>query len=403
MNSAVILNYANPKSKRAIHALSAFCACMLYVSHAHAIDWESRSSRYLSLEGGWITGSKIPMSPDAQIEFDKASATAEQPALAEAKIVTSRLRGVEWIGKGRVQFGTEGFSDDLNHQLEFDVVASGVLSNSTTGVFYSPPGLKIFPHDALGGRNQGWSLGGRSAYHWIPFGSFGLHFTGHYLVGSDAFKRSFNSIDVSASAELKASRFVLNPAVSILRLTAVDTLPAADVSSWLLDIEWLGNAFIKFKNPSGYPLVKKSNIIALGSRLLVNAMENEGTYLELNFTPRMQIVRGLILSSHFRSLSGNSRSYIAPSLAVAIADRARQTNDWAPPEASAEYSSQTIEWKNTLTKRVDRGFNLSLSVLYTSRSSTYVPSAGSRLQYSALLDKAYESSIRYFLGCEFLL
>ena len=385
------------------NSLCAACLSLPIFFSAHALDWESRGSRYLSLEGGWIEGSKIPISPETQSEFDKASANAEQPALAENKIVTKRLRGVECIGKGSVQFGAEGFNRNLTHQLELDVVASGILSNSTTGVFYNPPGLNLFPHDALGGRNQGWTLGGSGGYHWIPFGSFGLHFNGRYLVGSESFKSVFNSIDLSASAELKAARFVVKPAVSMVRLTAADTLPAADVSSWLLDVEWAGNEFIKFKNPSGYPLVKKSNVVALGSNLLIQAMENEGSYLELNLTPRLQIVRGLTLASHYRSLSGDSRSYIAPSLAEAIGDRARKFDDWTPPEASAEYSSHTIEWKNSLTKRMDRGFYVSLSVLYTSRSSTYLPSAGSRLQYSALLDKAYESSIRYFLGSEFLL
>jgi hypothetical protein len=376
---------------------------VIFAGSAEGLDWESRSSRYLSVEGGWLVGSKIPISSKTQEEFDKASANAEQSSLAESKIVTSRLRGLEWIGKGSTQIGAEGFSSNLNHQLELDVVASGVLSNSTTGVFYNPPGLSIFPHDALGGRNQGWTLGGSGGYHWVPFGSFGLHFNGRYLVGSDAFRAFFNSIDFTAAAELKADRFVVRPSASIIRLTAADTLPAADVTSWVLDIEWIGNEFIKFKNPAGYPLVKSSNIVALGSNLLVQALENEGSYLELNFTPRLQIVRGLTLASHFRSLSGNSRSYIAPSLAEAIADRARNTNDWTPPEASAEYSSHTIEWKNSLTKRVDRGFQISLSILYTSRSSTYLPSARSTLRYSPLLDKAYESSIRYFLGSEFLL
>lgn len=357
----------------------------------------------MSLEGGWIAGSKIPISPKSQTEFDNASANSEVPALAESKIETRRLQGLEWVSKGNLQFGAEGFSDNLEHQLELDLVASGILSNSTTGVFYNPPGFSIFPNDALGGRNQGWNVGGSGGYHWTPFGSFGLHVNGKYFVGSDAFKSTFNSIHFNAAAELKASRFILRPAASVVRLTAADTLPAADVSSWMADIEWLGNDFIKFKNPSGYPLISKTNVVALGSSLLVQAMENEGSYLELNFTPRLQIVRGLVLSSHFRSLSGHSRSYVAPSLAVAISDRARKTNDWTPPEASAEYSSQTIEWKNSLTKRVDRGFYLSASILYTSKSSTYLPSAGSRLQYSALLDKAYESSIRYFLGSEFLL
>lgn len=388
-----------------LHLNSAIVAVTISCSFsetAYCLDWEPRHSRFISLEGGWISGSKIPITSNAQTEFDNASGKTDNPTLAETKIETRRLRGIEWLGKGVTQFGFEGFSRDLMHQVELDFVASGIIGNSS-GSFYNPPGFQIFPHDAVGGRNSGWTVGGSGGLHWIPFSSFGLHLTGKYLVGSDALKSNFNSIDVNAAAELKAARFILKPAASFVRLTSVETLPAADVVSWFFDIEWLGNEHIKFKNPSGYPLIKKISAAALGSNLLVKAMENEGSYLELNFTPRLQITRGLILSSHFRSLSGTGRSYIAPSLAIAIADRARKTNDWTPPEASAEYTSQTFEWKNTLTKKIDRGFHLSLSVLYTSRGATYVPGVGSTLKYSALLDRSYESSIRYFLGSEFLL
>lgn len=367
-----------------------------------ALDWEQTFSRYIAVDGGWVEGSKIPTTPSAQVSYDDVSSKSDDFKVAESQIETRKLRGLEWIGKGRLQWGVEGYTDQLKHQLDLNIVASGILGNST-GVFYAPPGSSIFPHDGLGARNTGWTLGGGGTFHWIPFSSFSAHISSRYMFGSNALKNNFAALDTNAMLAIKAARFALRPSASFIRLLAPDTRPAADILSWSFDLEWLGNDSLKFRNPMGFPLIKKSNIVALGSELLVNALENEGSYLELNLTPRLQITRGLFISSHFRTLFGSNRSYVAPSLAKAIADRALQTDDWSPPESSAEYTSETVEWKNTLTKRIDRGFDISFSVLYTNRSSTYVPSAGSKLQYSALLDKAYESSVRYFLGCEFLL
>lgn len=369
---------------------------------AHGMDWEFRTSSYMSAEGGWLSGSKVPLNSQSQIDYDNESTKTGSLDLAEKKIKTTVLQGVEWLTSASSKLGYEGFSDDLAWQAQFDLIGNAVAGNSS-GTFYSPPGDPVFPTQGRGGRNSGWSSGLASALHWVPLSGFSLHMQSSFTTGADSFKQNFSRLHLAPELQIKAAKFVISPHYSWQRLLAADALPAADISAWSLDVEWIGNRFFRFQNPNGFPLIKTWRATTLGSALLVKALENEGAFLEINVTPRIYFSGSLYLTSHFRSVSGSGQSYISPSLADVIQDRGRKTNDWSPPPPSADYSSQTIEWKNSLNNRVQKNLNLSIAVLYTSRSYSFTPSALSKFQYSSLIDAARETSLRYFLGGEFLL
>ena len=379
-----------------------FLLPFLAANTALAMDWELRSSSYLAAEGGWLSGSKVPLSSNTQSEYDKESSKSGSLNAASDKIKTLRLQGPEWLASGVAQIGYEGFSDDLNWQANIDAIGSAVVGNST-GSFYNPPTDPIFPSQGRGGRNSGWAAGVSTGFHFIPLSGFSMHLRNSFTTGADVFRENFSRLHLSPALQIKAARFVIHPAYSWQRLLSPDALPAADISAWSLDLEWLGNRFLRFQNPAGFPLIKTWKASALGSSLLVRALENEGSYLEVNLTPKIIFTGSLFLTSHFRSVTATELSYVAPSLADAINQRGRKSADWSPTPPSADYSSHTIEWKNSLTQRIERNIHLSLSVLYTSRQAAFTPSAFSKLQYSALIDAARESSFRYFLGSEFLL
>jgi|GEM_PF-645255 len=394
----------NTTSRRQARIISSafFLLPFLAANSALAMDWELRSSSYLAAEGGWLSGSKVPLSSNTQTEYDKESSKSGSLSAASDKIKTLRLQGPEWLASGVAQIGYEGFSDDLNWQANIDAIGSAVVGNST-GSFYNPPADPLFPSQGWGGRNSGWAAGVSTGFHFIPLSGFSMHLRNSFTTGADVFRENFSRLYLSPALQIKAARFVIHPAYSWQRLLSPDALPAADISAWSLDLEWLGNRFLRFQNPAGFPLIRTWKASALGSALLVRALENEGSYLEVNLTPKIIFTGSLFLTSHFRSVTATELSYVAPSLADAINQRGRKLADWSPTPPSADYSSQTIEWKNSLTKRIERNIHLSLSVLYTSRQAAFTPSAFSKLQYSALIDAARESSFRYFLGSEFLL
>jgi hypothetical protein len=141
----------------------------------------------------------------------------------------------------------------------------------------------------------------------------------------------------------------------------------------------------------------------LGSPLLVTALENEGRFFEINITPKINFSGGLSFISHFRSVSGSDQSYIAPSLAAELRSRGERQNDWTPVSASADFSSQTIEWRNSLNQRMGDRWNLFGTLFYTNQSNTFSQTPTSSLRYSELIDSAQEATFRYFLGSEFLL
>lgn len=369
---------------------------------AHSLDWEFRTSSFISAEGGWISGSKVPLNSKSQFDFDNESTKSGALTPADSKIRTLQLNGLEAITSASTKFGYEGFSDDLKWQSTVDALASAVVGNSS-GTFYNPPGDPIFPTQGRGGRNSGWNGGVSASLHWLPMNSFSMHVKNSFIAGSDTFKESFSRIQIAPEIEVKAASFIITPNFTLQRILAPDALPAADVRSWSLDIEWIGSRFLRFQNPNGYPLIKTWKASTLGSALLVRALENEGSFIEINLTPRIALSGTVFLTSHFRSVSGSELSYVAPSLAEAIIERGKKTGDWSPTRPSADYSSHTIEWKNSLSKRIMRNLSISFSILYTSRSSTFSPSALSNFQYSSLIDAARETSFRYFLGSEFLL
>jgi len=370
-------------------------------THANAMDWQLRSSTYMGAEGGWLSGSKVPLNSKSQTDYDTA-ADKLSPADAAKTIKTLKLQGGEGVFSGNTILGYEGFSDELNWQANIDATAAVVAGNST-GTFYAPPGDPIFPTYARGGRSSGWNAGISSGLHWIPFSSFSTHFRASYTLGANSFRENFSRLHLAPAVQLKVARFVVQPLFSWQRILSAEALPAADIRAWSLDIEWLGSRNFRFQNPSGFPLIRSWNSLALGSSLVVQALENEGSFLEFNLTPRIIFSPGLMLISHFRNVSGHGQSYISPSLAAKIAALGRKSNEWTPGEISAEYSTSTIEWKNTLAWRVQTNMNLSASLLYTSESSAFTPSVLSSTRYSALIDSARESTFRYFLGAEFLL
>lgn len=398
-------NYTSP-STTSLHTTSVailfLSISMLFAKNAIGMDWEFRTSSLLSAEGGWISGSKVPLNSKSQTEYDNETSKSGSPSTAEEKIKILQLQGLETVNSASTKIGYEGFSHDLHWQATVDALGSIVVGNST-GSFYNSPGELIFPTQGRIGRNSGWIAGAAGTLHWLPINSFTMRIQSSFTNGADSFKESFSRVQVSPEFELKAARFVLTPNFNWQRILALDALPAADIRAWSLDVEWIGNRFFRFQNPNGFPLIRTWKVSALGSALLVRALENEGSFLEINLTPRISLSGTLVLASHFRSLSGSNMSYIAPSLAEAIQSRGKKLGDWSPPRPSADYSNHSIEWKNSLIKRVLRNLNVSLSILYTNRSSVFTPSALSNFEYSSLIDNARESSFRYFLGSEFLL
>jgi hypothetical protein len=381
-------------------ALVLFLGCISF-SRATAMDWQLRSSSYLSAEGGWLAGSKVPLNSKTQTEYDAASEKLS-PSEASNAIKTLRLQGGEGVFSGNTSLGYEGFSDELNWQANIDATAAAVVGNST-GTFYAPLGDPIFPTFARGGRNSGWNAGINTGLHWIPFSGFSAHLRTAYTLGANSFRENFSRLHLAPAVQLKVARFVVQPVFSWQRILSAEALPAADIRAWSLDVEWLGNKHFRFQNPSGFPLVRSWSSLALGSSLVVQALENEGSFLEFNITPRIIFSPGLSLISHLRSVSGHGQSYISPSRAAAVVALGKKTNDWTPREISAEYSTQTIEWKNTLAYRLQTNMSVSGSILYTSESSAFTPSVLSSTRYSSLIDSARESTFRYFLGAEFLL
>ncbi len=369
---------------------------------ALGVDWQFRSTGLLAVEGGLLSGSKVPISSTSQKEYDDESAKSGLSKTAAEKIKTLKLQGAEWFSSGTAIAGYEGFSDNLQWQSSFDLRVSGGYGNSV-GRFFSPPFDPIFPMQGRGGRNSGWLAGGEGHLHWIPLNSFTAHFKASFASGSNQLKENFSRITFSPELELKAGRFVINPAFSWQRILGTDALPAADIDAWSVDLEWLGSRTIRLQNPRGYSLVKVWRSVALGSPLLVTAMENEGRFLEINITPRIYFSGGLSFSSHFRSISGSEQSYLAPSLASELNRRGVAQNDWRPAAASADYTSHTIEWRNSLNQRMGDGWNLYGTILYTNQSNAFSQTATSNLRFSDLLDSARESTFRYFLGSEFLL
>ncbi|MEY4064421.1 MAG: hypothetical protein RIR26_629 [Pseudomonadota bacterium] len=375
---------------------------LLLSPRAEALEGEFRSSHFFSAEGGWLSGTKVPLQSATQRDYDNESSKSGPGPAAEQKIRTLRLQGLEGVTTGTSNVGYELFSDNLNWQFNGDLVASFLAGNST-GTFFSPTSSPLFPTQGRGGRNSGWSAGAAAGVHWVPLSSFSTHLRGSFSTGSNSFTEPFSRLQLTPSLQIKAVRFIISPAYTWQRLLSGDALPAADVRGASIDVEWLGNDFLRFQNPNGYPLVKTWRATALGSPLVIRALENEGTFLEINLTPKIIFSENFFLTSHFRSVAATELSYIAPSLADAIRERGTKSSEWTPPAPSADYSSQTIEWKNTLTRRFGRNFQVNVSVLYTNKSSVFNPSSFSKLQYSTLIDTAGESSLRYFLGSEFLL
>lgn len=377
-------------------------SALLSPQRALSIDWQFRSAAMLAGEGGLLSGSKIPLNSATQKEYDDESAKSGLSAAANSKIRVLKLQGPEGFATGTMLMGYEGFSDDLRWQSSIDFRGSGGIGNST-GRFFSPPFDPVFPTQGRGGRNSGWLAGAEGNLHWLPINSFSAHVKTAFLSGADNFKDSFSRLQLEAEFEVKAGRFVINPGLGLQRLLGADALPAADISAWSVDLEWLGNRTFRFQNPRGFALVKVWRSQALGSTLLVTAMENEGRFFEINLTPKISLTDQLTLTSHFRSVSGSEQSYIAPSLAEELIRRGRAQADWRPPAASADYSSQTIEWRNSLNQRMGGGWNLYATVMYISQSHSFTQTITSNLRYSDLIESARESSFRYFLGSEFLL
>lgn len=371
-------------------------------STALSVDWQYRSGALFAGEGGLLVGSKVPLQSTSQKEYDDESAKNGLSKAASSKIKTLKLQGFEGYANGTFATGYEGFSNDLLWQSSLDLKASAGIGNSS-GRLFSPAFDPIFPTQGRGGRNSGWLAGGDANIHWLPIESFSVHFRTTFSTGSDLYKDPFSRLLIGTEINLKADQFTINPAFSWQRLLGADALPAADISGWSLDLEWLGNKTFSFKNPRGYSLIKSWRSVAQGSSLVVTALENEGRFLEINITPKIYFSKGLSFSSHLRSVSGSEQSYIAPSLAAELKRRGQQQNDWRPPAASADYSSHTIEWRNSLNQKMATGWNIYGTILYTSQSCTFAQSSSSNLRYSDLIDSARESTFRYFLGSEFLL
>ncbi|MEN9810799.1 MAG: hypothetical protein RLZZ488_2366 [Pseudomonadota bacterium] len=369
---------------------------------AAAMDWQFRSGALLAGEGGLLSGSKVPITSTSQREYDEESAKNGLSKSAREKIRTSRLRGLEGYTSGTIAMGYEGYSNDLRWQSSLDLKASGGFGNSS-GRFFSPAFDPVVPAQGRGGRNSGWLAGGEGELHWIPFNGFSTHLSASFSAGSNLLKEPFSRLLISPEAEIRADKFEITPAFLWQRLLGSDALPAADLSAWSVNVEWLGTKGFRIQNPRGYPTLRVWRALAQGSPLLVTAMENEGRFFEINITPKILFSGGFSLISHFRSVSGSEQSYIAPSLAAEINRRGKEFNTWQPPSASADYSSQTIEWRNSLNKKIDRNWNIYATIHFTSQSNSFSQTATSNLRYSDLIDVARESTFRYFLGSEFLL
>jgi hypothetical protein len=369
---------------------------------AAGMDWQFRSTSLISVEGGLLSGTKTPLNSSAQREYDEESAKSGISKAAREKIKTLNLYGAEWYSGGTALAGYEGFSDNLQWQSTLDLRASAGLGNST-GRFYSPLFDTVFPAQGRAGRNGGWLAGGEAQLHWLPMNSFTAHLKSSFSSGSNQFKENFSRLTFQPEAELKAGSFIINPQYSFQRLLGGDALPAADIDAWALDIEWLGSRTFRFQNPKGYSLIKVSRAVAMGSAMLVTALENEGRFFEINLTPRIHFSGGLSFSSHLRLISGSEQSYIAPSLAAELRNRGKRQNDWTPVSASADYTSETVEWRNSLNQRMGDGWNLFGTLFYTSQSNAFSQTPTSSLRFSDLIDTAQESAFRYFLGSEFLL
>jgi hypothetical protein len=369
---------------------------------ALGMDWQYRSNRFLSVEGGLFSGSKVPLTSSSQKEYDEESSKSGLSKSSREKIRTLKLYGGEWYAAGTGLAGYEGFSDNLQWQSSLDLRVSGGIGNSS-GRFFSPVFDSVFPMQGRGGRNSGWLAGAEAQLHWLPLNSFSGHLKTSFSSGANQFRDNFSRLTFQPEFELTAGRFIINPAFSWQRLIGADALPAADIDAWSIDIEWLGSKTLRFQNPKGFSLFKVSRSVALGSQLLVTALENEGRFFEINLTPRIHFSGGLSFISHFRSISGSEQSYIAPSLATELRNRGEKQNSWVPVAASAEFTSQTIEWRNSLNRRIGDGWNLFATVFYTGQSHAFAQTPTSSLRFSDLIDSAQESTFRYFLGSEFLL
>ncbi|MFZ9519240.1 MAG: hypothetical protein ACO3A4_02075 [Silvanigrellaceae bacterium] len=379
-----------------------FASTALPFTTGFAMDWLFRSGGMFAAEGGLLTGSKIPINSTSQKEYDDESAKSGLSKAAIEKIKTSKLYGLEGFATGTAVLGYEGYSNNLEWQSSLDLKASAGAGNSS-GQFFSPAFDPVFPLQGRGGRNSGWLAGGEWNLNWLPLNSLSLHTKAGFFNGADLFKQSFSRFLIEPDLEFKTGGITINPGFSWQRILSLDALPAADVSAWSIDLEWVINRTIRLQNPKGYPLMKVWRSSALGSPLLVTALENEGRFFEINLTPRINLSGGLSFASHFRSVSGSEQSYIAPSLATELNRRGRQQNDWRPPAASADFSSQKIEWRNSLNQKIATNWNIYGTVLYTNQSSSFTQSPNSNLRYSDLIDSARESSFRYFFGSEFLL
>lgn len=367
-----------------------------------AMDWQFRSGALLAGEGGLLSGSRVPITSTSQKDYDDESAKTGLSKSAREKIKTNKLQGLEGYVSGTLAMGYEGYSDDLRWQSSFDLKASGGYGNSS-GRFFSPAFDPIFPAQGRGGRNSGWLAGGEGELHWIPFNGFSGHLSASFSTGSNLFKDSYSRLLMTPEVEIRADRFEITPGYVWQRILGADALPAADISAWSVNVEWLGGKNFRIQNPKGYPTMRVWRALAQGSPLLVTAMENEGRFFEINITPKILFSGGLSLISHFRFVSGSEQSYVAPSLANEIKRRGKELNNWQAPSASADYSSQTIEWRNSLNKKIDRSWNIYATIHFTSQSNSFSQTATSNLRYSDLIDVSRESTFRYFLGTEFLL
>jgi hypothetical protein len=377
-------------------------AFTLTCSAVYGMDWQFRSGGMFAAEGGLLTGSKVSINSSSQKEYDDESAKSGLSKSATEKIKTTKLYGFEGFATGTAVLGYEGYSNNLEWHSSLDLKASAGAGNSS-GQFYSPAFDPVFPLQGRGGRNSGWLAGGEWNLHWMPLNSLSMHLRTGFANGADQFKQPFSRILIDPELEFKTGGVTINPGFSWQRILGADALPAADISSWAIDLEWIINRTFRMQNPKGYSLVKVWRSAALGSPILVTALENEGRFFEINITPRINLSGGLSFISHFRSISGSEQSYIAPSLAAELNRRGRQQNDWRPPAASADYSSLKIEWRNSLNQKIGTNWNIYGTVLYTSQSNSFTQSPNSNLRYSDLIDSARESSLRYFLGSEFLL
>jgi hypothetical protein len=378
------------------------CFLWLQGPDAHAMNWQFRSTGLAGAEGGYLTGFKIPLNSSTQLDYDNVVTKTGLSQTAADKIKTLQLRGPEGFAHGTMTAGYEGTSEDLQWQSTLNLRGTIVGGNSG-GRFFSPSSDPLFPNQGRLGRNSGWLTGADASLQWLPFDSFAMRLRSSFSGGSNLFKDHFLRLKIHSEIDLRAGDFLIQPSFFWQRLLAMDAQPASDVSAWSIDVDWLASRSFRFQNPKGYELIKIWRSSALGSPLLITALENEGRFLELNVTPKILLTEGLSIISHFRNVWGSTQSYISPLLATELMRRGRQQNNWNPPAASAEYSSTTFELRSTLNKKVESAWNLYAGVFYKSQSNTFSQAPNSNFIYSELIETARESSIRYFLGSEFLL